>query len=259
MEWIPIWAFFVGTILLVLVSMEFGYRAGRRAHRRSEEEKEAPISNIAGAILGLVAFMLAFTFGIVSDRYYARLGLVRDEANVLRTAHHRADFLPSPDREEAKRLLEEYVGVRLDLTQGGTLEADRLRVFLSETARIQDRLWERAVVHGRADLNSEIGSLYLQSLNEIVETHALRVALGVQARIPTPIWFVLVSLTVMGMMAMGYHTGISGSKRSWTTLILALAFALVIAVIAALDRPTGFVRVTQQPLIDLRRDLQSGE
>ena len=80
----------------------------------------------------------------------------------------------------------------------------------------------------------------------------MRVALGIQARIPPPIWFVLVSLTVMGMMAMGYHAGISGSKRSWTTLILAIAFAMVIAVIAGLDRPAGFVRVTQQPLVDLR-------
>ena len=145
---IPFWTF-LGTVLLVLLSMELGYRAGRRAFRRSDEEKEAPISSIAGAVLGLVAFMLAFTFGIVSDRYYARLGLVRDEANVIRTAYHRADFLPSPDREDAKRLLQEYVDVRLDFAQGGSIAPERLRAFQSETVRIQNRLWDRAVVHGR--------------------------------------------------------------------------------------------------------------
>jgi hypothetical protein len=35
--------------------------------------------------------------------------------------------------------------------------------------------------------------------------------------------------------------------------ILALSFAMVIAMIASLDRPAGFIKVTQQPLIDLQR------
>ena len=80
---VPIWVFFVGTILVVMASIEAGYRLGR--HRRSEDEKEAPISGVSGAILGLTAFILAFTFGIVAERYDARKALVRDDANAIRT------------------------------------------------------------------------------------------------------------------------------------------------------------------------------
>ena len=70
----------------VVIAIEAGYRLGHAAHRRSEDEKESPVSAIPAAILGLLAFMLAFTFGIVSDRYDARKALVREEANAIRTA-----------------------------------------------------------------------------------------------------------------------------------------------------------------------------
>ena len=253
MDFLPVWLLFAGTIFLVLISAEAGYRLGRLANRRPEVEKEATVSGVASAILALVAFMLAFTFGIVSDRFFARLSLVREEANAVGTAYRRADFLPDLERGESKRLLEEYVDLRLDFTQAGSL--GRVSEFLSETVAIQDRLWEVAVANARRDMNSDVGALYVESVNQIIELQALRMALGVQARIPLQIWFVLTSVTVLGMMALGYHSGIAGSKRSLSTLILALSFALVIAVIASLDRPTGFIQVSQQPMIDLRRSL----
>lgn len=255
LDTIPTWAFFAGMVLLVLLSTEAGYRIGRRAHRRSEEELEAPISSISSSILGLGGFILAFTFGIVSNRYDARKVLVIEEANAVRTAYHRADFLPVSDAGEARKLLRDYLDLRLDFVEEGSLDPERLNEVLSRTSLIQDRLWDVAVAHGRTDMNSEIGSLYIQSLNDIFETHARRLAVGLQARIPGEIWLVLIGLTILGMLSMGYHTGIAGSARSLTSLILAISFAMVIAVIAALDRPTGFVRVTQRPLIDLRQSL----
>jgi hypothetical protein len=58
---------------------------------------------------------------------------------------------------------------------------------------------------------------------------------------------------MLGMMGVGYQTGIAGSKRSMARPILALSFALVFALITSLDRPdSGVMKVTQQPLIDLR-------
>jgi hypothetical protein len=69
---------------------------------------------------------------------------------------------------------------------------------------------------------------------------------------------------MLGMMGVGYQSGIAGSKRSKAGPILALSFALVFALIASLDRPgSGVITVTQEPLIDLRdsmgTDAVSGE
>ena len=66
------------------------------------------------------------------------------------------------------------------------------------------------------------------------------------------IWFALYSLTILGMVSLGYHAGIAGSKRSRATWIVAISFGMVIALIASLDRPGGFIKVAQQPLIDLQ-------
>ena len=78
--------FFLGTIAIVLGSIELGYWLGSRAHRLADE-KESPVSGVSGAILGLTAFMLAFTFGIVAERFDARKALVRADANAISTAY----------------------------------------------------------------------------------------------------------------------------------------------------------------------------
>jgi len=261
---IPLGVLFAGTILVVVMAIEAGDRLGHAAHRRSEDEKESPVSAMAGAVLGLAAFMLAFAFGIVSDRYDARKGLVRDEANAIRTAYLRSDFLPEPDRAEAKNLLRRYVDVRLTLARSGNIEPAQVKNVLSETHQIQGRLWDMAVVNARQDMNSDVAALYIDALNEVIGIQALRVAIGIQARVPGTIWLVLYCITMLGMMGVGYQSGIAGSKRSKAGPILALSFALVFALIASLDRPgSGVITVTQQPLIDLRdsmgTDAVSGE
>jgi len=255
---IPIWALFVGTIIIVMLAIEAGYRLGRAAHRRSEDEKESPVSAIAGAILGLAAFMLAFTFGIVSERHDAKKGLLREDANAIRTAWQRADFLPETDRAEAKDLLRQYVDLRVTFAQAVTVEPERVKSLLSETQRIRDRLWNMAVVNARKDMNSDVAALYIESLNEMNAIHAQRVAVAIQARVPIEIWLVLYLITILGMMGGGYQTGIAESKRSMVQPILALSFALVFALIASLDRPdSGVMKVTQQPLIDLRDSMDA--
>lgn len=103
---------FVGTIFLVVASIEGGYRLGLVAHRRSRQEKESPISAIEGSVLALLAFILAFTFGIASNRFDARKELLRAEANAIRTVWHQSDFLREPQRGETKTLLREYVYAR---------------------------------------------------------------------------------------------------------------------------------------------------
>ncbi len=252
----PIWVLFFGIILVVMVSIELGYQVGGLIYKRTKDEKESAVSAIEGAVLGLFAFILAFTFGIVAERYDTRKGLVREEANTIRTACLRSDFLPEPDRAEAKRLLLEYVDARLEATHSikpSDLTPDVIKKLQADSDRIQGRLWDIAVANARKDMNSDVAALYIESLNQMIEVHASRVAIGLQQRIPGGVWFVLWSLTFLGMAGVGYQTAISGSKRSWARPILAIAFSLVITLIAALDNPRNdYVRVSQQPLVDLR-------
>ena len=110
-----------------------------------------------------------------------------------------------------------------------------------------------AVTNARKDMNSDVAALYIESLNDVINVHALRIAVGLQARVPLGIWLVLYALVLLGMGAIGYQTAIAGSRRSWAMAVLAVSFSMVIALIAALDHPqSGYVTVSQEPLIDLR-------
>jgi hypothetical protein len=249
---IPLWAFFVGVILIVMASLEGGFKLGQFAHKRSADEKESPVSVMSGSILGLGAFVLAFTFGIVANRFDHRRELVREEANAIRTAWLRSDFLPEPDRARAQETFRSYLDERLAFAQSH-LDPQRVKSLHTAVAQCHRQLWEMAVANARKDMNSDVAALYIESLNDVFAIHALRVSVGLQSRVPTPIWLMLLVVTALGMVSLGYQTGIAGSKRSLAQPILAVSFALVIALIAELDRPdAGFIRVTQQPLIDLQ-------
>lgn len=256
MDGLGIIGVFSATILVVIAAIEGGYRLGAVVHRRSADEKESPASTIAGSVLGLLAFILAFTFGIVTDRYDVRKALVRDEANAIGTAFLRSDFLPEADHAKASELFREYVDARLKA--GQTRERSHLQEALIATDRIHQQLWGMAVANARKDMNSVVAALYIEALNTVIDFHSSRVAVGF-ARIPLGIWTVLYALVVLGMVGLGYQTAIADSRRSWMTPVLALAFSIVIALIDALDSPhSGFITVSQQPLEDLRASMSAG-
>jgi hypothetical protein len=253
---LPIWVLFFLTAAIIFIAVEIGFLFGRKVRRRTEEEREAPVSAIAGAILGLTAFMLAFTFSIVSDRYDTKKGLVREEANVIRTAWHRSDFLQEPDRAKTKALLREYVDKRI--TFADSLDPKLAEASIADALRIQHQVWDMAVVNARIDMNSDIGALYIESVNQIADVNALRVNVGLEARIPSGLWIALYGLLILGMVGVGYQTAIADSRRSRATALLAISLSLVIMLIAALDHPmNSFVSVPQQPMVSLQMEMKN--
>jgi hypothetical protein len=252
---VPLWIVFLGTIALVLGSTELGHRAGLASHRAAPKEKAAGASGVSAAVLGLAAFMLAFAFGAVASRFDARKELVRDDANAIRTAWARADFLPEADRASSRRVLLRYLDERIAFAQATGFTPQRLETARRSSEALLAQLWSIAVTNARKDMNSDVAALYIESLNDLASINATRIAVGAQMRLPSIIWLALLGLTALGMGAAGYHTGLDESQRSRVMVVLAIAFATVILMLAALDRPHGFVRVTQQPLIDLRHSI----
>jgi hypothetical protein len=252
---VPIWVLFSITTLLVVAAIEAGYLLGKAARRNSDAEKESPVSAIAGTVLALLAFILAFTFGIVANKYDSRRELVRDQAAAIRTAYTRSDFLPEPSRDASKGLYNDYLGIVIEAADPDN--AANLPAMISEAKAIEVQLWGMAVENVRLGDNSDISAMYVDSLNEMSNVLARRIAIAVQARMPTELWYVLYALIALGMIAVGYQTAIAASRRSWIMVIMALSFSIVITVIAALDDPErGYLSVSQRPLIDLQTEMQ---
>jgi uncharacterized membrane protein len=104
---IPLWLIFVATVGFILLAVETGFRAGVFHARKSEDARQASIDPLMGSTLGLLAFLLAFTFGMATSRYEARRQLVVDDAVAIRTVSLRAQQLPEPHRSDVRALLRE--------------------------------------------------------------------------------------------------------------------------------------------------------
>jgi hypothetical protein len=251
---IPLWGVFLFTVAMVLVAIACGYRAGTIRRKGSEGAPEGPVGSVVGAVLGLLAFMLAFTFSMSAGRFDTRKQLLLDEVNAIGTAALRTQLLPEPHRTECHGLLKKYVDVRVAAVQ----DAKKLPESLKESEAIQKQLWTHAMALARADMNSDIGALFVESLNEVIDLHTSRVTISLQYRIPSVIWTVLFALTVLSMGGVGFQFGILGRYSVAVNLILAVSFALVVYLIADLDRATsGMLKVSQQPMVELQEKLSA--
>src|SRR5688500_13089062 len=103
-------AMFVG---ISLACYEVGFRIGQRTGDADAQTDEGPTGVIVGAVVALMAFLLAITMGIASDRFATRRGLVLAEANALGTTYLRAGYLSEPASSASQALIREYVPLRI--------------------------------------------------------------------------------------------------------------------------------------------------
>ena len=253
MDRLPLWFLFLLSFALFLIAIEGGYRLGRLRDRRSSEVKEppAPVGAIVASLLGLLAFMQAFTFGSAASRFEERRQALNAEAIAIRSAYLRAAFLPEPVSTDSRNLLREYVDVRLQGTRLDTIDD-----IIRQSREIQDRLWIQAIAaaeKGRPPVNG----MFIQSINEIIDLHAKRMNSGLRARLPGIIWIVLYVLAGLGMTALGFQCGLTGNRRTVAVFIVVAAFSVVLVLIADLDRPgDGLFRAGQESLIDVRNSMR---
>lgn len=253
LDYLPLWALFMATLVVALLSFEGGFWVGRRRSLRSEQEQEMVVRGLVGGMLGLEAFMLAFTFGAAAAHFDARRQAVLDEANTIRTAYLRADFLPEPHRAEIRNLLREYVDVRLEGVRSGKIEQG-----IARSEELHNQLWLQAAASREKTPSPAFAVQFIQSLNEIFALHSRRVITGLEFRIPNIIWIVLYAITALAAASIGYHSGLTGRSRPLVALAIILAFSAVILLIEDLDRPLyGFLEVSQRALVDLQTKMNA--
>jgi len=249
LDHLPLWGLFGATVGVVLLSIEGGYWLGRDRRRRSEDEKEAPVGAIVGGTLGLLGFILAFTFGLAASRFNSRREIVVEEANAIGTTYLRAGLLPNGRGVIIRKLLGEYVDARLEVVQTGNIEQ-----VLRRSEELHRQLWKEAEAVGQEHPDSIVVGLFIQSLNETIDVHAKRVLVALQNRLPVALWATLYLITMLTMAGVGYHGGLTNSKRSLAIVVLVLTFSAIMTLVADLDRPReGFLTVSQQAMIDLQK------
>lgn len=261
---VPIWVLFIVVITTIILSFEIGFRLGNREKNRElaseniatsfQASSKVSTGPVTATILGLLALILAFSFGAVTSRYQERKQLVLDEANAIATTYLRAQAIPTSEKEQVKHILTRYVDYRLQLVEHRSVS---MIENASEIVEMQKELWMIALEIASRE-PTPITALFMQSLNEVIDLHSKRVNLGIHNRMPNIFWVILYILTVLAMVMGGYESGLVGGRRSITAMVtMATAYALVILLILALDKPGHRLSVvSQDALIQLQQDIR---
>ena len=108
----------------------------------------------------------------------------------------------------------------------------------------------------RTTPESEVLALFIASLNETIDLHETRVVAGLYARVPETIILLLFSGTILTLGMVGYNAGLTRRRSPVTAFAMIVVLGAVITLVVDLDRPRdGFLKVSQQPLIDLQEQI----
>jgi len=250
---LPIVGVFVAFAIVSLLFYEGGFRLGRWYQERTPGEQEGPTNLLVGSILALLAFLLAVTMGMASDRFDARRGLVLDEANSIGTTYLRAGYLPEPASSQIRELLREYVPLRVVVTD---VKAADLAADVKRSQEILNEAWTISEGIAKTTDQGDLVSLYLDSLNQTIDLNETRITAGLYARVPETVLSLLVIGSALSIGMVGYSAGLTKRRALLNAIVLVVALGAVIMIVVDLDRPReGFIQVSQQPLIDLQRQI----
>jgi hypothetical protein len=247
-----------GLFVLMLLTSGAGIRYGARARARRREENTSYLDAIQGSVLGLLGLLLGFTYAFAADRHDTRKELQVREANALGTAYLRVGLLTDPGRSELRGIIRQYVDTA---AQPDEVVEDRVKSaeILQRAERALYTLWPAGAraIEGREP--TEVDSLLLQSLNDVVDLHEQRLA-AFEDRVPEVILWLLCFLAVTSMALTGYAIGLSGSRNFFLTTTLVTLVVAVILVIIDLQHPRrGFIRVSQRSMTRLQERLQTND
>jgi hypothetical protein len=244
----------LGLLIFTVIggSAAAGVLAGRYARRKPESYRE-PIGVLQGALLGLVALILAFGLSLALGRYQDRRAHVVDDANTIGTAYLRAQTIAEPQRTPSLALLRRYndLAIRLTYEIPGSDAVDRTT---AEQGRIQRGLWRLA---GEA-LNDEplatAPRLYVDSLNAMIDQQTVRIS-GLNNRVPDAVlWLELIAAAAALFLLAAYLSMLG--KHVVSVFVAAALVSLLVLVTFDLDRPTrGLIKVPAGPLLALRETM----
>ncbi|MBW0149262.1 bestrophin-like domain [Marinobacter arenosus] len=246
----------IGQIFIVFVLGgavigECGYRVGRWWQFRTPGNKEGPTQMLVGSLLGLLAFLLAVTMGMASDRFDTRRGMIVTEANMIGTVYLRAGFLPDAEAAKSRSLLREYAPLRVLSDQPRDVPQR-----IARSLELHQELWTIAETLAHSMPESVVLSLYIDALNEMIDIHESRVTAGIYGRLPATIFILLLISSVLTLSMVGYSAGLTGRRSPPTAIVMIVVLGAVITLLVDLDRGHGgLITINQQPLIDLQQSM----
>jgi len=239
---------------VLLVAEELGFRTKGRMRPGSDSIEKADITLILGAVLTLLALLLRFTYAMSMSRFETRRQLVIEEANAIGTTYLRAKTLPEPMSSQIQELLLQYTALRVEIASNTDDTPEKIREMDNRTKELHGLIWSHAAALAR-ETPSPIISLFLQTLNEMIDLHTERLA-AFHNRVAFSIYLVIFVVSIIILWLVGYYFGMRRQKVRFLVTMIVVLVASVMWLIMDLDQPVrGAIKASQQSLIELYQDL----
>lgn len=250
---IPLWLVLLGSVVFLVAFIEVGIKLGSNIKGKTVKAQTAQVRAIMGASLGLLAFMLAFSFSMAQRHFEVRTQSFMLEVSAISSAYRGADLLDNATRPVARNLLQQFVAIRMEMMQLRD-SSDMSKVFelVKDSDRLHDKLWSLAESAMEDSESSESTGIFSQSVLAMIIAQDARLQAVLFNRISPVIWFTLYVMALMSMIIMGYQAGLTGARSGIATWTLAITFSVVMALVMDLDRPNqSLFSMNQQLMVDL--------
>ncbi len=250
---IPLWMVLLGSVIALVAFIEVGIKLGSNIKGKTVKAQTAQVRAIMGASLGLLAFMLAFSFSMAQRHFEVRTQSFMLEVSAISSAYRGADLLDDATRPVARNLLRQFVAIRMEMMQlKGSSDMSKLFELVKDSDRLHDSLWSLAESSMEDSENSESTGIFSQSVLAMINAQDARLQAVLFNRISPVIWFTLFVMALMSMIIMGYQAGLTGARSGIATWTLAVTFSVVMALVMDLDRPNqSLFSMNQQLMVDL--------
>jgi hypothetical protein len=239
---------FLIIVAVYMLIITLGAYIGHQKLVSGIKEPETAIETTVASVLGLLAFILGFTFSLTWTRFANRNRMVIGHAKAISLVYLRTGLITAPQRMQVKKYLYEYTNLLLAAQGGHDLESTLARI-----EELHMLIWKEAESLAKEDIDSEMRSLFVSSVNELISLSFERKIVTLFIKVPDPIWRTLLLLAAIGMLGFGYQAGIFGISRLFQLLLLPVAFGLVIVLISELNshQPKRRFKVTLRPLMEV--------
>lgn len=229
------WVLVVILFVLMIISIRLGVYYGKHRERKSEYQENPANSTIYGSILGLLAFILGFTFSMSGTRYENRHQAIVEEANAIGTAILRADVYPDSDRTVLRTHFKHYLQARIAYIEAGP-DMNKIIAADKALAHHQALLWGHAIWFSKHNPSILISGQMLPWLTDMFDAAEFTRNAEI-IRVPQSVVLMLFSLSLIGAFFLGYLS-VGKGRFDWVTGIgFCLLSAIVIFITLDLDRP----------------------
>ncbi len=243
--------------LSMLLFLELGRRIAVEHIRTRGDEARAGVGIVDGAVYGLLALLIGFTFSGAAERFNNRRVLIGDIDNTASTVWRRIDLLPPEQQPAIRAGLRRYVDELIAYYTNTATVRQSLQTPAA-LASAEDDLWSRTVTACKAPGGDAARLLLLPALNLTFD--AVQREYTARRIHPPMVIYVMLGIAALATALFAGYGMANRTSRNWLfTIGIAACVSAATYVIVELEYPrVGLFRVNDmdQVIVDLRARMQ---